>query len=225
MKTSGSFILLIFLTYLTSSFCIKKNGNDFNINQPNYQELNAKIIEFINTKRLKRDEPELSPHPALQKTAEYFTSNFKLRKFQQLISEQKIMEKKAKTMAYQFGYTNTLLTLNMATTRAIDYKGGTFHFDGKDTETNSHLFYGNRPSKKEKEDPSFKLFPIHDFSLEELAESIASDFLRDRRSTKALNEGYTNIGCSTQLEKNTLNRQKIPQIKAIFVLGGKRLNF
>jgi hypothetical protein len=210
---------------LFSSFNVNVGGDVFSVNQPDYNRLNTAIIEFINAKRAKKSGVNLESNDALQKTALYFTQTLRLTKFERLMNERRILKRKVSVQSWKNGYTNTMVDVNITFTEAIHFKGGDFYYDRSDTETNSHIFYGKKPGKKEKEEEGFKLRPVKDYTYEELAEQIAQDFLKDNRSSKALNEGYTNIGCSCSLEKNTVNRTRIPLLKAVFVLGGKRINF
>jgi hypothetical protein len=222
----GKYVLgSIGLLILFSSFNLKEGGVEFNVNQPDYERLNSAIIEVINAKREKKNEAQLELNSALQQTALYFTHSLRLSKFDKLMNERRVLKRKVAVQSWKYGYSNTMVDVNITFTNAIHFKGGKFYYDREDKDYNSHVFYGDKPGKKEKEADGFKPRPVKDYTYEELAEKIASDFLKDHRNSKALNVGYSCIGCSCSLEKKTINRNRIPVIKAIFVLGGKRINF
>ena len=135
------------------------------------------------------------------------------------------MKRKAQVISWKYGYTNNLLNVVTSVHNAVDYRGGKFYHDKEDNETITHLFYGNKPTKKEIEEKGLKTYPIKDYSYEELAMVLANKFLLDKRAMKCLNSGYDFVGCSCSIEARTVNRKRIPIIKAIFILGGKRINF
>ncbi len=215
--------LFVVLTLLGILNCPAQSA--FNVFTPDVEQLNALVLQKINEKRLKRNALPLEVSKPLQQTAVYFTHNYKGSNFISLRSDRKKYLRKADLVSYKYGYTNTLLNVIISTSNGVDYKGGSFYYDKTDTETNSHLFYGKRPTKKEREAPNFKLYPVADLTYETLADRIADIFLRDRRSLKCLNAGYSLVGCSCKIEEKTLKRNKLPVIKAVFVLGGKRIDF
>ncbi len=229
MKVKKNSILL-FISYclcvgLCSAFKLKTKTESFDVNHPNYDLLNTLIINYINDKRSEKQKQNLQPNEALQKTAFYFTHQLRLKRIERMMDERRVLKRKVYLQSWQNGFQSGLVEVSISFSKAVNYEGGSFYFDKEDTETNAHLFYGKRPSKKEKASNDFKLKPMKDYIYTELAELIAEQFLRDNRSTKVLNKGYSLIGCSTSLEKNTVNRNRLPLIKAIFILGGKRINW
>ena len=218
---------LALLLFCVSSFKTSSpsGGDGFNVNSPDYDRLNSLVLEKINLKRESKSETPLEFSASLQKTALYFTRDLRLRKFEQLRNERKVLMQKVRLLSWKNGYTNTMLNVVITQQNAVNFGGGKFYHDRDDTETNSRLFYGDAPSKAEKKKPDFTSRPIKDFSYDELAEIIAKQFLLDKRIFKCLNSGYSLVGCSCYLEKKTVNRKRIPILKAIFILGGKRLNF
>jgi hypothetical protein len=210
---------------LFSAFKPKSQTQTFDVNQPNYELLNSLIINYINDKRSEKQKQNLQENEALQKTAFYFTHQLRLKRIERMMDERRVLKRKVYLQSWKNGFQSSLVEVSITFNKAVNYEGGSFYFDGKDTETTAHLFYGKRPSKKEKADNDFKLKPIKDYTYSELAELIAENFLRDNRSIKVLNKGYSLIGCSTSLEKNTVNRNRLPLIKAVFILGGKRITW
>ena len=215
------FIIPIILSW---SFRIEE-GDMFNVSQPDYNGLNSRIIEKINERRLKKKESLLELNNSLQLTALYLTRDLRLSKFEKLMDERRILKRKTYVQSWKYGFQNTILDVTITLNKAINFKGGSFYYDKTDTETSNHLFYGEKPTKREKEEEGFKTRPIKDYSIDQLAEIIANSFLLDSRTSKCLNSGYSLLGCSCYMEKNTVHRNKIPMIKAVFVLGGKRITF
>lgn len=225
-KNNILFLIVCCLSWsLFSAFKPKSQTQVFDVNHPNYELLNDLIINYINDKRSEKQKQNLQENEALQKTAFYFTHQLRLRRIEQMMGERRVLKRKVYLETWKNGFQSSLVEVSITFNKAVNYEGGSFYFDGKDTETNAHLFYGKRPSKKEAAAEDFKLKPIKDYMYTELAETIAEQFLRDNRSVKVLNKGYSLIGCSTSLEKNTVNRNRLPLIKAIFILGGKRITW
>jgi len=211
--------LLLFAGPGLDSLC----AQELDVFNPDYDGLNSGIIEKINNRRLAQQQQALEHSLSLQKTALYLTRDLRLTRFERMQNNRKVLERTAYLKSWKYGNSYTLMTVVIATHYAVNFRGGRFYYDRKDTETRSHLFYGDKPSKKEKEAPGYKADPVEDFSVNELADRIAGKFLRDKRAMKCLNAGYTVMGCSCTLEKNTVGRRRVPVIKATFILGGKRL--
>jgi len=222
-----TYFILLAICFSFSSFkpLKKAGGGDFDVYHPDYNYLNELVIEKINAKRQLRNEVLLARQSALDETALYLTRDLKLSRLQRLMSDRRVMQKKVALISWKKGYPNNLLMVIVTMNHAVNYDGGKFYFDKKDTETTSHLYYGDKPSKKEMEKPGFRLVPVKDFTYDQLAEMISHKFLIDKRSFKCLNAGYDLVGCSCIIEQRTLNHHKIPMIKAVFILGGKRINF
>ncbi len=217
-----SLLLSVFMINVSFRKPIASAG-EFDVYRPDYDGLNKAILEKINAKRTQKNLDPLEELSSLQKTAIFLTRDLKLGRFQQLRNDRKVLQRQVELKSWKYGNTYTLLTVIIATSNAVNYRGGKFYFDKKDADTRNHLFYGKRPTKKEMEAEDYKTYPMDDFSQDEIAENIAHKFLSDKRTVKCLNTGYRMVGCSCYLEKKTLNRSKIPLIKAVFILAGKRL--
>ncbi|MGZ4037011.1 MAG: hypothetical protein ACXVPQ_04230 [Bacteroidia bacterium] len=135
------------------------------------------------------------------------------------------MIKKVDLISWKNGFSNNMLDVIITEGDAINYQGGPFYLDKEETDPLSHLLYGVKPTKHQKEQENYQPKPIKDYSYEALAEIFAKKFLLDKRVFKCLNSGYTLFGCSCTLEKKTLGRRRIPLMKAVFILGGRRINF
>ncbi len=49
--------------------------------------------------------------------------------------------------------------------------------------------------------------------------------MHDEGHFKSLNKAYDQIGISVVLDKRSLFRKGIPQLKAVVIVGGKRINW
>ncbi|MBA2613819.1 MAG: hypothetical protein H0U95_17790 [Bacteroidetes bacterium] len=107
----------------------------------------------------------------------------------------------------------------------MHFAGSKFYYDKEDTETTTHLFLGEKPSKKEKAEDNFKAYPVKLYSYQELAEAIARQFISDEGTFKILNNGFDKFGFSLAVENRTLFKNRLPKIKAIIIVGGNRITW
>jgi hypothetical protein len=220
MKRNGWMILVLMLV------CLRGFPLEFDAKNPNYNYLNKLVLECLNAKRAKRSASQLKFHAALQKTAEYYTDHFVLRKFESNAENKLRISKKIKKMCQQNGFTTRLTDFSINTCSAVNFYGSKFYYEQDDSTNSLHLYVGKkRPSKKEKEKEGFSSIPVKNFTYEELAEEIAKKFSRDRGHIKSLNKGYDQIGISCVVEPRSLGGRKLPKIKAIIIVGGKLINW
>ena len=161
----------------------------------------------------------------MEKACKVFSEELKLRNLNILLADEYKLRKQLALVCKQNGYTNHLQKVMIKFTRSVNYIKGELYYDKDDSETETHLFYGKKPAKYEMKLPGFKRVAVKAYTYGKLADIIARNFFNDNRIKNCLNRGYTDYGCSCYLESKTLNRRKIPIIKSVFILGGKRITF
>jgi hypothetical protein len=201
------------------------SAQDFDPTKPNYDLLKQLVIEKLNQKRNRKSKINLIQHQALQTTSDNYTRKLRASKLEKNSSNEIRISKKLKKNCKANGYRNAFVDYHITSLPCVNSKGFKFYYDREDTETNTHLFMGNRPTKKEKEKDTYKSTPIKLFSYNELADLIAKQFMKDDGSFKILNNGFDKFGFSIAVEQSTLYRNRLPKIKIIIILGGNRITW
>lgn len=195
----------------------------FDVFKPDAATLNAQVLEKINARRVQKKQPMLEVHPALQRTAVYLTNDLRLSRFQRLRNDRLLLQREARLKSWKFGNPYTLMTVLITQVWAVDYRGGRYYYDANEGDTNNHLFYGKKPSRKDRESPGYRPLPVEDLAITDLAAILADKFLSDKRTVHCLNSGYSLVGCSCSVDPSTVGRRRVPVLKAVFILAGKRL--
>lgn len=194
--------------------------------RPDYDQLNKLVIQYLNQKRAQKGKATLVANASLQKAAVSYTDKFVLRKFENSDENRMRISKKVKKACLANGFHSKLIDFSINTASAVNFYGRAYYLDREDSTSDLHLYVGNKkPSRKEKEQDNFKSIPIKQFTYEELAEVIAKKFMHDKGHFKTLNNAYDQIGISCVVEPRSLGGHKLPQIKAIIVVGGKLINW
>lgn len=183
------------------------------------------IIEKINAKRAKRKMKPITSDLALQQTSEEYIARYRYKKFESNSYNKQFIQKKIRKKCVINGYKNGFLDFQITTQNAMNYYGTSFYYDENDTESTTHLFLGNKPSKSEKEDPGFNPVYMKMYTYDELANFILRHFIKDDGYFTNLNNGYDKYGFSLTVDKKTVFRNRIPKIKAILILGGNRITW
>ncbi|MBL7937272.1 MAG: hypothetical protein JNM51_15795 [Bacteroidia bacterium] len=201
------------------------SAQDFDPVHPDYNLLKQLVLEKINNKRARKVKSVLKNNEALQLTSDNYTQTLRATKFESNTNNKIRINKKIKKACKYNGYRNAYVDYHITSINCVNFKGNKFYLDKQDTETNTHLFIGNRPTKKEKADEKFKANPVKLYTYQELADLIAKEFISDEGTFKILNNGFDKFGFSLAVEQRTLFRSKIPKIKAIIIVGGNRITW
>ncbi len=183
------------------------------------------MLEKINIKRARKVKTVLKNNAALQLTSDNYAQTLRASKFESNSNNRARINKKIKKACKFNGYRNAYVDYHIASVNCVNFKGSKFYLDREDTETNTHLFIGDRPTKKERADEKFKSNPIKLFTYQELADLIVKQFISDEGTFKILNNGFDKFGFSLAVEQRTLFRSKLPKIKAIIIVGGNRITW
>jgi hypothetical protein len=95
-------------------------------------------------------------------------------------------------------------------------EGKEFFFDEEDTDTDLHLFYGPR-SKSKRRNADTSPIPYHTY--EEFAKKFF-DNMESERKKELFNKAYKWGAVKLQWNYKSLYKNKIPKIKAVFILSG-----
>lgn len=215
-------LLLLYALFCSTSLL---RAQDFDPAHPDYELLRSKVLDKLNERRTLRHRQGMSGHAVLQLTADQYTARLRATRLENTSDNRQRVHKKIRKNARLNGYKNAFIDFHIASLTAINYGGSRFYYDRLDEDTQIHLFEGKRPSKKEKEAPSYKAVPLRLYTYDQLAGLIVSRFSTDDGTFKSLNNGYDKIGISMAVEKNTLFRNKKPVLKIIVVLGGSRISW
>lgn len=214
-----------FFIILLSLSVWRAEAQDFDPVHPDYALLKQLVLEKIDAKRARKSQKQLINNPALQTTADNYTAFYKASKFERNAENKLRIEKKIKKVCKANGYKNAFINYHITSIPCMNFHGKKFYLDKEDTETSTHLFIGERPTKKEKAKDDFKEKPVKPYTYQELADLIAKEFMNDEGTFKILNNGYDKFGFSIAVEQRTLFRTKIPRIKAIIIVGGNRITW
>ena len=215
-------ISIIILIYIFSS---SLSAQDFDPIKPDYDLLKQMIIDKFNQKRERKSHKQLKNNEALQLTADNYVKVFSENRLQKNTKNKLRISKKVKKNCKLNGYKNTFVDYHIAAINCMNFAGSNFYFDKEDTETSTHLFIGNKPTKKEKEDAKFTPNQVKLYTYNQLADLIIRQFVTDEGSFKVLNNGFDKYGFSLAVEQRTIFRNKIPKIKIIMILGGNRITW
>ena len=214
------------LLLLSIVIALRCSAQIFDPLQVNCAYLDELVIDALNHKRAKKSKPPLVVNEALQKTANYYTSVYVLRKFENTGENKVRFRKNFKKLCIQNGFRTRLIDFSINSCNAINYFGSEFYVDKEDETSNLHLFYGSKkPSKKEKSDEKFKSVPLKQYTYQQLAEIIANSLMHDEGYFKSLNKAYDQIGLSCVVDPKSLVGKKIPKTKIILIVGGRLINW
>lgn len=211
-------ILILFI-------CKSINAQNFDPVNPDYDLLKSLVIEKVNKKRVKKNKSVIIINEGLQVTAESYVAMYSSSKLQKSSYNNLRVGKKIKLYCKANGYDNAFMNYDIASVNCMNFGNSKFYYDKEDEDSSTHLFQGNKPTKKERLDPSFKKNEVKLYSYNELAELLVKQFINDEGNFKILNNGYDKYGFALSVERRTLYKNKIPKIKLILIMGGNRITW
>lgn len=206
-------------------FSLSLTAQDFDPVNPDYDLLKQLVLEKIDQKRSKKTTAPLINNAALQTTADNYTAILRASKLEKNSENKAKINKKFKRNCKSNGYQYAFVDYHIMSVPCMNARNSAFYFDKEDTETTTHLFAGKKPTKKEKAEEGFQARPIKLYTYQALADIIVSQFVTDEGTFKILNNGFDKFGFSLAVEKRTLFRKRIPALKAIVIVGGKRITW
>lgn len=179
--------------------------------------LNASVFHAINKMREQKERDAFQYSPELQKLVLSYMGKVESKNF---ATAENIKKKFLKTIlkdAKEKGFKGTLVDLNVLQAQAIDYNDKIFFYNKKDESTELHLFYGERPSKKDKKQDREA---IPNYTYKSFSENLISVLLKLDKENKTTSKAYKYSACVLQWDYSSLYKNKIPQIKLIQIVGG-----
>ena len=211
-------IILFFLGFIGIGTTQVENTNQLlSVRGFDEQVMSDLIFKLINEKRIKKGLEVLKHEAALSSVAKEFQSKLEFRRFKDPEKIERKIERRLAHRTRRLGFKGGLVLPIAGQGNAINYKKGeVFFYDKKETETEFHLFYGNKPKKKDKDKIRVEI-PHHSYL------SFAQNFLKELESKnkkKLYSKSYKWGGLHLQWYYKSINKKKIPQMKMIFILGG-----
>ena len=199
--------------YFIDEVDLKSNLNKtFNPYAVDTALVNTAVLWEINQLRKEKELLELQFSFPLYKTAFNYLKINSIRRFENKKKNKKKLSKSLTEICRLFGFKGRLINLNIDIAYAINYNGKEkFYYDANDTTTKSRLFYGDKKNKR----------VIPNLTYQQVAKRIAKKFWNKLSKSKI----YDYAACFCQIERTTLFRKKIPQLKCLMLLGGYRLKF
>jgi hypothetical protein len=102
---------------------------------------------------------------------------------------------------------------------------GKFHCNKKGPDGGFNLYEGKSKPKPTKEDPEPEEVPLEPYTYEELRELMKTQFARKKVNRFLSEKQITAFGYGIQLDRSTVNRNEIPKLKVLIILGEKRFSY
>ncbi len=179
----------------------------------------AAVFHFMNKYRKRYRREPLLYSENLDVLAQNYTSSYTSYSFENTDKNRRKLNKTAQFAARSLGFRPRLVDVAVSKQKLLNYTGRPFFYHRKDTETELHLFYGNKEQLK---DTSFIPEPIKTHTYRSLAKNIVSDNLKNSNGQLARSRAYSYMACHLVLEDRSLYKNKIPQANMVIVYGGFR---
>nr|WP_294861540.1 hypothetical protein [uncultured Fluviicola sp.] len=107
----------------------------------------------------------------------------------------------------------------------IKKTSGNFHYNKSGPDGGFNLYDGKSKPKATKEDPEPKEIPLEAYSYEEIRQLIRTQFTRKKISRYLSEKNIAAFGYYIQLDESTVNKDEIPKLKVLLILGEKRFSY
>lgn len=218
MKWIGIIITLVCSSFLIEPSPVVQSADaDLSVKDYNEHLLNTVVFDLINTQRVEKGLDSLVFEEALSTASRKFQSKFEFRRFTTPEKVEKKIDRTLHAETKKLGFKGGLVLPIAAQSNGIAYdEGQLYFFNKKDTETEFHLFYGVKPKKKDVNQDRDEI-PHHSYT------SFAKDMLENLSAShkkKIFSKSYKWGGLHLQWYYKSMNKNRIPQMKMILVLGG-----
>lgn len=102
---------------------------------------------------------------------------------------------------------------------------GYFHYNKKGAAGGFNLYKGKSKPKKTKEDPEPEEIPLELYSYDEVQQLIKKQLSRKKVYRHLSEKQVSAFGYYMELDEKTVNRNKIPKVKVLIILGEKRFSY
>ena len=186
--------------------------------------LNAAVCGYINQLRKKRSAKPLAFSKELYTICFNFLNYFSSQSFQYNSEKNEKYNKLAKKSAKKIHYPKGIIKTVIFRAPAVQYKTGEFYFDEEDETTSLKLFYGTKPVKKETESEKMpELKPVLTYTFQSFFSYFFKNNLKAKYNALIHSKQYSSLACYLLVEKNTVNKKRIPQVSCMCIFGADRL--
>ncbi|AEA44744.1 hypothetical protein [Fluviicola taffensis] len=102
---------------------------------------------------------------------------------------------------------------------------GHFHYNKKGADGGFNLYEGKSKPKATKENPEPNEIPLETYTYEELKGLIQIQFNRKKVNRFLAEKSIAAFGYYMQLDESTIQKNKIPTVKVLLILGMKRFSY
>lgn len=229
------FLAIIDTNYLSNSYIGDSSELSGIISSSTWQEqflpadydqdfLNAAVCGYINQLRKKCSVKPLSFSKELYTVCYNFLDYFSLQAFQFNPEKNEKYNKLAKKSAKKIHYPKGIIKTVIFRVPAVHYKGGVFYFEENDETTDLKLFYGTKPTKKESESENKpELKPVLTYTYQAFIQNFFKNNLKAKYNSLIYSKQFSSLACYLIVDKNTINKNKIPQVSCMCIFGADRL--
>ena len=100
-----------------------------------------------------------------------------------------------------------------------------FHYNKKGPDGGFNLYEGKLKPKATKEDPEPTEKALENYTYEEIRQLVKTQFNRKKVNRYLSEKHVAAFGYYIQLDESTVNRNKIPKLKVLIILGEKRFSY
>lgn len=212
-------IYIVSLVVLLSSSTVLNAQESKQVDLANFdaEVLNQELYKSVQSFRSKKKTKDLKQSSALAYISKKWQSILEFRSFSNGEKIQSKINKKLPEDGKKSAYQGSILESIALQVNGIKFQSDeAYVYDKKSSDKEFGLYYGTR--KELKKDKS-KRRKIELYTYEELANEIINQ-LSSKQKKLLKSPSYQDIGLHVQWNYKTLHRRKIPQMKAIFILGG-----
>ena len=202
-----------------SSHYTKAKNEKLSILSLDSEFLNQTVFRLINEKRRKKGVDTLEYSAELNNVCRKYQDELEFRRFKNTPSIERKINKQLSSRTKKSGFKGSLVLPIAAQEKALDYdKKQDFFIMKTDTKSEFKLFYGKRPGKNAKNKTRKEIQPLSYFHF---AKNILRK-LESENKKQLYAKSYNWGGLHLQWYYKSLNKRKIPEIKMIFLLGGRQ---
>lgn len=186
--------------------------------------LNQTVFYTINKYRAEKNRKTLSFNSSLYNVSKSYIQYYSYRRFANTHDYKKKVNKKLIVVTKKCNYKGSLAFANIAALPVINYKKGkNYHYD-KEADGDLKLFYKSKLTRKQIE-AGEKAEPIPTHTYAQFAESLLIEWKKGFNNKHTYAKTLESMACYVQVSEKTLGKKTIPQVKAMVVFGGYRVNW
>ena len=183
--------------------------------------LSAAVFCLLNENRKRKNRDQLSYNPELENIGWNYANVRSKYNFRTPDKARYRFNRDVRRMRPLFDANQDLWHAMFCRMHALDYKTPKSFFRDKDETTSHQLVYG---SFKDKLDSNYVPNPISSITYKSLALKIVCNLTRRHNRKEALSKHQSSMAVHAFVDERTLNRQKIPMINVIVVMGANRFS-